>query len=1545
MTADDLPLGLPGARALVIGTGSHAPGSVLPDVPAAAGTVRAVARTLVERCGLAPEHVRTVLDPADPLVLGEELTRAAETADSVLLVYYVGHGLVGEDHQLYLATRATDHLTRGLAYKGLRYTTLRETLATSPARSVVLVLDCCFSGRAAPVGGAGRAFESAHPGGGFVLASAAPEELALAPEGAPYTAFSGELLRLLAEGDPAGPPLLTLDHLHAALSRALGDQGFPLPRRQSEGRAGELVLAANPAYRPPHPEVPEGPEPGVCPYRGLAPYGAADARYFFGREEPTARLVGLVAARLPTGGPLVVVGPSGAGKSSLLRAGLLPALDRGLPAELRPWRWPRLVLTPGERPMARLARALAGLDSGGSGRGVGGSGSGADGSGPGDPEAIRAALTQTPASIVDRLPADGSRLVLVVDQFEELFTACTDEQERAAFVTALSAAADRGPADAAPRAVVLLGLRADFYGHCAAHPALAQALQHAQLLVGPMRDGELRDAVEKPAGLAGLRLEPGLVDLLLRELRTGDGGPLGPGAALPLLSYALLATWQQRTGRLLTLAGYQASGGIWGAVAQTAQATYEGLDADGRRAARHLLLRMVHVVDGAEDTRRRVPLGELDPGPDPDPAVRTALDALVRARLVVIDDEHAELAHEAVLRAWRQLREWIEHDRAGLLVRQRLHDAADAWERDGRDEGALYRGVRLAAALQWVEESAGRHGTTPAAREFLAAGRARQDAERRAERRRTTRLRALAGTLAVLLLVAVAGVGAAAWQNRIANEQRDILASKVGAQAADRLRATDPTLALQLALAARRVADTPEARSSLLDSALAPYYTPLDGHTDPVRGLAHSAERHLLASAGTDHTVRLWDLTDPLRAKPLSVLRFGGDHVGLALSRDGRLLAAQESADTVRLWNVSDPTRPEPLATLPGASGTLALGPDGHTLATLDRNGSALWDLTDPRHPVRAAALPASTATPQSGAFSADGHLLALVHSESEDSTSVQLWNVAAPLKPVLGATLADSHALAVAFSPQAPLLALGTNGRGVGLWDTTDPAKPTQLTTQGFDRPLPVSIQGTQTVAALCFSPDGRTLALGASTDDGARSSHVEAVGLDDPHNPVRLRSYPTPGAVYAVVTDNDASSVLSAGTENRIRNWHPTPAAMLSGTGNNGIFTRDSRTLAWALDQPGGSSDPNLREYRLWRTAGPYDARPAGTFPVLNGGIVRLVDEHTLLAFSDVGLPQLWDVTDPDHPRRGGTLGELPEHIVGAGTFTPDLDTGPGLVVANGRDGLIHVWDVSDARAPKEVSTIRSPQPGGELHLLDRTLVSLDGSPHMGVWNLGDPGHPVAAAPVDLGRKPGLEAHTPGLLALATATVEGSNPKTIQLWDLRDPTHPDHSQVYEGVVDDFALSPDRRTLAVSTGRTIDLWDIADIHHPVQAGSLTAERQFSLGFSPDSRLLISKPRTPQSADPDRGQVRLWRVADPHAPSAVGTVTAPHTVYAIGISPDGNSLVVGQTAEEGDPSRLALLDPDIDRLTAHLCDAVGAALTDDQWHQYFPGTPRRSPCG
>jgi hypothetical protein len=574
-----------GSRALIVGSGHHVPGSLLPDVPAVEETVRELGRTLVERCGLPREHLRSLTDPEDPRALGTALIEVADQVTDVLLVYYVGHGLVSSGNELYLATRATADPVTGLSINALAYQAVRETLSDCRARSVVVVLDCCFAGRARGAFGtaATHAFELASLGGTYVLASASADEQALAPAGARYTAFTGELLSFLREGVPAGRPDLTVEDAYVHLRRTLPAQGLPEPHRHLSDRAGELVLAANPAagparvpdpVPPPAPEQ-EGPEPPP-PYRGLRPFTADDAAYFFGREKLVGEVLRKMSEWSGKGGPVAVVGPSGAGKSSLLHAGLVPAIRRGRLPVAGSATWPHLSLTPGERPLRTLARRLAG------GTGL-----------PEDvlAERLRAQPQRLSALIrkgLARKDGDEGRLLILVDQFEELFTRCADETERRAFVAALCSAG--GPDRSWPAAaMVVIAVRADFYSRCLAYPELAPTFREYQVPVVPMTPDELRDAIERPAALAGWRLEEGLSGLILRDLRIGgDRNTPNEFGFLPLLSYALEQTWAHREGRDLLIRSYEAGGGVWDAVTRQADRVYEGLTPGARRAARLL---------------------------------------------------------------------------------------------------------------------------------------------------------------------------------------------------------------------------------------------------------------------------------------------------------------------------------------------------------------------------------------------------------------------------------------------------------------------------------------------------------------------------------------------------------------------------------------------------------------------------------------------------------------------------------------------------------------------------------------------------------------------------------------------------------------------------------------------------------------------------------------------------------------------------------------------------------------------------------------------
>ncbi len=505
---------------------------------------------------------------------------------------------------------------------------------------------------------------------------------------------------------------------------------------------------------------------GICPFKGLASFEPVDADYFFGRE----RLVAELVARLVGASFLGIVGPSGSGKSSVLRAGLLPALAGGVLPGSEAWR--RLLLRPGERPLDELRRVLV--------------------SGAKDPL----------AEALDALPGN-ARLLLAVDQFEELFTACRSDAERAAFSDTLVRAA----ADPEGRAVVVVALRADFYGRFAAYPGLAELLGGNQVLVGPMQASELRRAVELPAGRVGLRVEPELADALVDDV---EGEP----GALPLLSTALLELWQKREAGALTLAAYRESGGVHGAVARLAEGTYARIPDERRQLVRAVMLRLVGEGESDAPVRRRAPLAELDLERDdgwPTCSRRwpTAVSSPCRK-------ETSRSPTRRCCANGRACASGSTRTPKDAGLRRHITQAATEWDAAGRDQGELYRGARLAAALDWTADHA--LDVNELEREFVTESREASEKETKRVRRTNRRLRGLLAGVAVLLAAAVAGgIFAVVQRGEARDAETAQLAQRLGAQA---LVEDDLDRSLLLARQAVAIDGSPQTRSYLLEALL-----------------------------------------------------------------------------------------------------------------------------------------------------------------------------------------------------------------------------------------------------------------------------------------------------------------------------------------------------------------------------------------------------------------------------------------------------------------------------------------------------------------------------------------------------------------------------------------------------------------------------------------------------------------------------------------------------------------------------------------------------
>ena len=552
-----------------------------------------------------------------------------------------------------------------------------------------------------------------------------------------------------------------------------------------------------------------------CPYRGLLAFEPEDRAFFFGREGVVAELLG----RLAPGRLIAVVGASGSGKSSVLRAGVIAAVRAG---EVPAFRRARL-LTPGSHP-------------------------------------------EPPR---DHDPAD----VIVVDQFEELFTLCGDVGRRLTFIDALLATS----------CPVIIGVRADMYGRLASHPELARAVAASQILLGAMSDEDLERAVMAPAHLAGLRLEAGLVELAVRDV-AGEPG------ALPLLSHALRATWERRDGRTLTVNGYRESGGVGAAVARTADDLLASLPPEQRQLMRSTFVRLTEFGDNSVATRRRVRSDELVPDEVSSEVVDTLLKRLADARLLTLGEGTAEVAHEVLIREWPTLRRWLEEDRDGIRLHRQLGDAARMWEAGGREPSDLYRGPRLVAATDWVR--AHRPELNATERTFIDASVAEADRERRSQLGANRRLRALlAGSVALLLVAVLAGVVALIQRHNAQAQALTSDAERVGAQA---LTEQVVDRSLLLSVAAVKLQNRPETRSDLFadlqqNAALIRLMRP--SHIE-VSALRVSPDGRLLAVADLSGTVRFIDLRTWRGTGPAVHLADPVAERALSFSPDGRTLMA-----------------------------------------------------------------------------------------------------------------------------------------------------------------------------------------------------------------------------------------------------------------------------------------------------------------------------------------------------------------------------------------------------------------------------------------------------------------------------------------------------------------------------------------------------------------------------------------------------------------------------------------------------------------------------
>ncbi len=1214
------------------------------------------------------------------------------------------------------------------------------------------------------------------------------------------------------------------------------------------------------------------PADAVCPYKGLVFFTAEDEPWFHGRERLVVDLVGRLRDQTLVG----VVGRSGAGKSSLVRAGLLPALARdALPAS---GRWQHVVCTPGHAPWVSLLDALRPFVADASGADI-------------DVAAVSSRVGGLAELLAGR-PRHAPTFVVVIDQFEEVFTLAPAE-DAASLLAALAEVCRT-----VERVRVVPVVRADYYGNASIDPDFAWLLSNRHVLVGPMTTRELRRAVTAPAARAGLHLEPAMVEAVLDDVVDQPG-------ALPHLSTALRETWARRDGTTLTLAGYLASGGVAHAIARLADDLVNEADADAQADLRALFTRLLTDDDEQHHVRRALPLDELTPG-----QVRLLPELLAR-RLLTADDEHVELVHDALVVAWPRLHEWLGEDRDDVRLHAALAQRARDWSWADRDHDLLERGARLARFAELAERRGPAFNQLEL--DFLDGSRHAEQASLSAERSAARRTRRLLGATSVLLVLALLGASVALVQrNRAADRQREAEtarnAQQAGAQAARAqsvLGGDSRARAALLSLAALDAAPNFEAVAGLAD-ALSSFDRPVDtiaAHADDLLSGTVSGDGTTLASGGVDRAVRIWDAD---RLQPRAVLT-GADPVAtmVSLSPDASRVVAgscdpndiEACTDTqVRLWSVDPPPPPPP----PVATVAVAAGVPTPAAAPTATAPTATWD----------------TGRPNVAATWVDEDTVVIAHLDGLSAWTAQ----GAPAGPAIPASALGGQPRALVSGPDGRV-ATGAVGGAVRWWRWGDDAATARVAQVGAD------------VGSLAFSHDGTSLAVG---DASGRVTVLDTATAGSRHPDAdRLRTSEDQPVLALAFSADDTMLVGGGGSrakrqggDNDVRLWSM----------EDGLLVQRLVGAADVVRTVGFRADGRIVVFSSERRIRVFEAAPVGlrwrhqdqqacgdddtwwltetgrcwlTSVAVGGDGSRFVTagwDRRITLWDAATTERLQSATDPDR-----------RDLVPFWTWAKRMglsDDGRRAATPTD-DGGIQLWDI-DRDTLGAGARLPGPGPGDTAAAEDRADVDGDGEPDAVFVNAVefDPtGHLLVSAnsdggvvlwDLDTGTARWRRSHGPATWSLPTFVNQASfNPDgtrvvsaggdaRLHLWDVADgaelATTPENSYVQNAA----AWSPDGASIfSAGSDGVLRLWN----------PDLTLQREFALGvtsvasadFNGDASLVVV-------AD----QERVVRVLDPVSGRQLAAFPVEFEPLQATFSPDERTILVtdkgGQVSSYSGPA-------------------------------------------